>query len=131
MNAAKKFVVKNLKDLYQQLLEYESTYSNNFLDKTSEHWVLSGRFPVPLCILSDSERDKALKTLIFTESTSAKWTHALKLSVDEFQIMNQNLLSYTKPFEEYVKSFVKNEQDNFVDNLILKSIQQINITTQS
>ena len=32
--------------------------------------------------------------------------------------MNQNLLSYTKPFEEYVNSFVKNEQDNFVDNLI-------------
>lgn len=117
-SAAKKFVVKNLKELYKQLLEYESTYSNNFLDKPSEHWVRSGRFPVPLCILSESERDKALKTLIFTESTSEKWTHALKLSVGGFEIMNQNLLSYTKPFEEYVKSFVKNEQDNFVDNLI-------------
>ena len=119
-SAAKKFVVKNLKELYKQLLEYESTYSNNFLDKPSEHWVRSGRFPVPLCILSESERDKALKTLIFTESTSEKWTHALKLSVDGFEIMNQNLLSYTKPFEEYVNSFVKNEQDNFVDNLILE-----------
>lgn len=117
-SAAKKFVVKNLKELYKQLLEYESTYSNNFLDKPSEHWVRSGRFPVPLCILSESECDKALKTLIFTESTSEKWTHALKLSVDGFEIMNQNLLSYTKPFEEYVNSFVKNEQDNFVDNLI-------------
>lgn len=117
-SAAKKFVVKNLKELYKQLLEYESTYSNNFLDKPSEHWVRSGRFPVPLCILSESERDKALKTLIFTESTSETWTHALKLSVGGFEIMNQNLLSYTKPFEEYVKSFVKNEQDNFVDNLI-------------
>ena len=117
-SAAKKFVVKNLKELYKQLLEYESTYSNNFLDKPSEHWVRSGRFPVPLCILSESERDKALKTLIFTESTSEEWTHALKLSVDGFEIMNQNLLSYTKPFEEYVNSFVKNEQDNFVDNLI-------------
>lgn len=117
-SAAKKFVVKNLKELYQQLLEYESTYSNNFLDKPSEHWVRSGRFPVPLCILSETERDKALKTLIFTESTSETWTHALKLSVGGFEIMNQNLLSYTKPFEEYVKSFVKNEQDNFVDNLI-------------
>ena len=117
-SAAKKFVVKNLKELYQQLLEYESTYSNNFLDKPTEHWVRSGRFPVPLCILSESERDKALKTLIFTESTSEKWTHALKLSVDGFEITNQNLLSYTKPFEEYVKSFVKDEQDNFVDNLI-------------
>ena len=119
-SAAKKFVVKNLKELYKQLLEYESTYSNNFLDKPSEHWVRSGRFPVPLCILSESERDKALKTLIFTGSTSEKWTHALKLSVDGFEIMNQNLLSYTKPFEEYVNSFVKNEQDNFVDNLILE-----------
>lgn len=119
-SAAKKFVVKNLKELYKQLLEYESTYSNNFLDKPSEHWVRSGMFPVPLCILSESERDKALKTLIFTESTSEKWTHALKLSVDGFEIMNQNLLSYTKPFEEYVNSFVKNEQDNFVDNLILE-----------
>ena len=119
-SAAKKFVVKNLKELYKQLLEYESTYSNNFLDKPSEHWVRSGRFPVPLCILSESERDKALKTLIFTKSTSEKWTHALKLSVDGFEIMNQNLLSYTKPFEEYVNSFVKNEQDNFVDNLILE-----------
>lgn len=117
-SAAKKFVVKNLKELYKQLLEYESTYSNNFLDKPSEHWVRSGRFPVPLCILSESERDKALKTLIFTESTSETWTHALKLSVGGFEIMNQNLISYTKPFEEYVKSFVKNEQDNFVDNLI-------------
>lgn len=117
-SAAKKFVVKNLKELYKQLLEYESTYSNNFLDKPTEHWVRSGRFPVPLCILSESERDEALRTLIFTESTSEKWTHALKLSVDGFEIMNQNLLSYTKPFEEYVKSFVKNEQDNFVDNLI-------------
>lgn len=117
-SAAKKFVVKNLKELYKQLLEYESTYSNNFLDKPSEHWVRSGRFPVPLCILSESERDKALKTLIFTESTSETWTHALKLSVNGFEIMNQNLLSYTKPFEEYVKSFVKNEQDNFIDNLI-------------
>lgn len=117
-NAAKKFVVKNLKELYKQLLEYESTYSNNLLNEPTEHWVRSGRFPVPLCILSESERDKALKTLIFTESTSEKWTHALKLSVDGFEIMNQNLLSYTKPFEEYVKSFVKNEQDNFVDNLI-------------
>lgn len=117
-NAAKKFVVKNLKEFYKQLLEYESTYSNNFLNEPTEHWVRSGRFPVPLCILSESERDKALKTLIFTESTSEKWTHALKLSVDGFEIMNQNLLSYTKPFEEYVKSFVKNEQDNFVDNLI-------------
>lgn len=117
-SAAKKFVVKNLKELYKQLLEYESTYSNNFLDKPSEHWVRSGRFPVPLCILSESERDKALKTLIFTESTSEEWTHALKLSVDGFEIMNQNLLSYTKPFEEYVKSFVKNERDNFIDNLI-------------
>ena len=117
-SAAKKFVVKNLKELYKQLLEYESTYSNNFLDKPTEHWVRSGRFPVPLCILSESERDKALKTLIFTESTSETWTHALKLSVGGFEIMNQNLISYTKPFEEYVKSFVKNEQDNFVDNLI-------------
>lgn len=117
-SAAKKFVVKNLKELYKQLLEYESTYSNNFLDKPSEHWVRSGRFPVPLCILSDSERDNALRTLIFTESTSETWTHALKLSVGGFEIMNQNLISYTKPFEEYVKSFVKNEQDNFVDNLI-------------
>lgn len=117
-SAAKKFVVKNLKELYQQLLEYESTYSNNFLDKPTEHWVRSGRFPVPLCILSESERDKALKTLIFTESTSETWTHALKLSVGGFEIMNHNLISYTKPFEEYVKSFVKNEQDNFVDNLI-------------
>ena len=117
-SAAKKFVVKNLKELYKQLLEYESTYSNNFLDKPSEHWVRSGRFPVPLCILSESERDEALKTLIFTESTSEEWTHALKLSVDGFEIMNQNLLSYTKPFEEYVKSFVKNERDNFIDNLI-------------
>ena len=117
-SAAKKFVVKNLKELYKQLLEYESTYSNNFLDKPSEHWVRSGRFPVPLCILSESERDKALKTLIFTESTSEKWTHALKLSVDGFEIMNQNLLSYTKPFEEYVKSFVEKERDNFIDNLI-------------
>ena len=117
-SAAKKFVVKNLKELYKQLLEYESTYSNNFLDKPSEHWVRSGRFPVPLCILSESERDKALKTLIFTESTSEEWTHALKLSVDGFEIMNQNLLSYTKPFEEYVKSFVKNERDKFIDNLI-------------
>lgn len=117
-SAAKKFVVKNLKELYKQLLEYESTYSNNFLDKPTEHWVRSGRFPVPLCILNESERDEALRTLIFTESTSEKWTHALKLSVDGFEIMNQNLLSYTKPFEEYVKSFVKNEQDNFVDNLI-------------
>lgn len=117
-SAAKKFVVKNLKELYKQLLEYESTYSNNFLDKPSEHWVRSGRFPVPLCILSESERDKALKTLIFTESTSETWTHALKLSVGGFEIMNQNLLSYTKPFEEHVKSFVKNERDNFVDNLI-------------
>lgn len=117
-SAAKKFVVKNLKELYQQLLEYESTYSNNFLDKPTEHWVRSGRFPVPLCILSESERDEALKTLIFTESTSEEWTHALKLSVDGFEIMNQNLLSYTKPFEEYVKSFVKNERDNFIDNLI-------------
>lgn len=119
-SAAKKFVVKNLKELYKQLLEYESTYSNNFLDKPTEHWVRSGRFPVPLCILSESERDIALRTLIFTESTSEKWTHALKLSVDGFEIMNQNLLSYTKPFEEYVNSFVKNEQDNFVDNLILE-----------
>ena len=117
-SAAKKFVVKNLKELYKQLLEYESTYSNNFLDKPSEHWVRSGRFPVPLCILSESERDKALKTLIFTESTSEEWTHALKLSVDGFEIMNQKLLSYTKPFEEYVKSFVKNERDKFIDNLI-------------
>ena len=117
-SAAKKFVVKNLKELYKQLLEYESTYSNNFLDKPSEHWVRSGRFPVPLCILSESERDKALKTLIFTESTSEKWTHALKLSVDGFKITNQNLLSYTKPFEEYVKSFVEKERDNFIDNLI-------------
>lgn len=117
-SAAKKFVVKNLKELYKQLLEYESTYSNNFLDKPSEHWVRSGRFPVPLCILSESERDKALETLIFTESTSETLTHALKLSVDGFEIMNQNLLSYTKPFEEYVKSFVKKERDNFVDNLI-------------
>lgn len=117
-SAAKKFVVKNLKELYKQLLEYESTYSNNFLDKPTEHWVRSGRFPVPLCILSESERDEALKTLIFTESTSEEWTHALKLSVDGFEIMNQNLLSYTKPFEEYVKSFVKNERDNFIDNLI-------------
>ena len=117
-SAAKKFVVKNLKELYQQLLEYESTYSNNFLDKPTEHWVRSGRFPVPLCILSESERDEALKTLIFTESTSEEWTHALKLSVDGFEIMNQNLLSYTKPFEEYVKSFVKNERDKFIDNLI-------------
>lgn len=117
-SAAKKFVVKNLKELYKQLLEYESTYSNNFLDKPTEHWVRSGRFPVPLCILSESERDEALRTLIFTESTSEEWTHALKLSVDGFEIMNQNLLSYTKPFEEYVKSFVKNERDNFIDNLI-------------
>jgi hypothetical protein len=117
-SAAKKFVVKNLKELYRQLLEYESTYSNNFLDKPTEHWVRSGNFPVPLCLLSETERDEALKTLIFTESTSEKWTHALKLSVDGFEIMNQNLLSYTKPFEEYVKSFVKKEQDNFVDNLI-------------
>ena len=117
-SAAKKFVVKNLKELYKQLLEYESTYSNNFLDKPTEHWVRSGRFPVPLCILSESERDNALRTLIFTESTSETWTHALKLSVGGFEIMNQNLISYTKPFEEYVKSFVKNEQDNFVDNLI-------------
>lgn len=117
-SAAKKFVVKNLKELYKQLLEYESTYSNNFLDKPTEHWVRSGRFPVPLCILSESERNEALKTLIFTESTSETWTHALKLSVDGFEIMNQNLLSYTKPFEEYVKSFVKKERDNFVDNLI-------------
>ena len=119
-SAAKKFVVKNLKELYKQLLEYESTYSNNFLDKPTEHWVRSGRFPVPLCILSESERDEALKTLIFTESTSETWTHALKLSVDGFEIMNQNLLSYTKPFEEYVKSFVKKERDNFVDNLIIE-----------
>lgn len=117
-SAAEKFVVKNLKELYKQLLEYESTYSNNFLDKPTEHWVRSGRFPVPLCILSESERDNALRTLIFTESTSETWTHALKLSVGGFEIMNQNLISYTKPFEEYVKSFVKNEQDNFVDNLI-------------
>lgn len=117
-SAAKKFVVKNLKELYQQLLEYESTYSNNFLDKPTEHWVRSGRFPVPLCILSESERDEALETLIFTESTSEERTHALKLSVDGFEIMNQDLLSYTKPFEEYVKSFVKNERDNFIDNLI-------------
>lgn len=117
-SAAKKFVVKNLKELYKQLLEYESTYSNNFLDKPSEHWVRSGRFPVPLCILSESERDKALETLIFTESTSETWTHALKLSVGGFKITNQNLLSYTKPFEEYVKSFVEKERDNFIDNLI-------------
>lgn len=117
-SAAKNFVVKNLKELYKQLLEYESTYSNNFLKKPDSHWVRSGEFPVPLCILSETERDQALKTLIFTESTSETWTHALKLSVGGFEIMNQNLLSYTKPFEEYVKSFVKNEQDNFVDNLI-------------
>ena len=117
-SAAKNFVVKNLKEIYKQLLEYESTYSNNFLKKPDSHWVRSGEFPVPLCILSETERDEALKTLIFTESTSETWTHALKLSVGDFEIMNQNLLSYTKPFEEYVKSFVKNEQDNFVDNLI-------------
>ena len=117
-SAAKKFVVKNLKELYKQLLEYESTYSNNFLDKPTEHWVRSGRFPVPLCILSESERDNALRTLIFTESTSETWTHALKLSVGGFKITNQNLLSYTKPFEEYVKSFVEKERDNFIDNLI-------------
>lgn len=117
-SAAKNFVVKNLKELYKQLLEYESTYSNNFLKKPDSPWVRSGEFPVPLCILSETERDEALKTLIFTESTSETWTHALKLSVGGFKIMNQNLLSYTKPFEEHVKSFVKNEQDNFVDNLI-------------
>jgi hypothetical protein len=117
-SAAKNFVVKNLKELYKQLLEYESTYSNNFLKKPDKPWVRSGEFTVPLCLLSEVERDEALETLIFTESTSEKWTHALKLSVDGFEITNQNLLSYTKPFEEYVKSFVKNEQDNFVNNLI-------------
>ena len=117
-SAAKKFVVKNLKELYRQLLEYESTYSNDFLKKPDKPWVRTGEFTVPLCLLSEVERDEALETLIFTESTSETWTHALKLSVDGFEIMNQNLLSYTKPFEEYVKSFVEKEQDNFVDNLI-------------
>lgn len=117
-SAAKKFVVKNLKELYRQLLEYESTYSNDFLKKPDKPWVRTGEFTVPLCLLSEVERDEALETLIFTESTSETWTHALKLSVDGFEIMNQNLLSYTKPFEEYVKSFVKKERDNFVDNLI-------------
>lgn len=116
--AAKKFVVKNLKELYRQLLEYESTYSNDFLKKPDKPWVRTGEFTVPLCLLSEVERDEALETLIFTESTSETWTHALKLSVGGFKITNQNLLSYTKPFEEYVKSFVEKERDNFIDNLI-------------
>ena len=117
-SAAKKFVVKNLKELYKQLLEYESTYSNDFLKKPDKPWVRPGEFTVPLCLLSEVERDEALETLIFTESTSETWTHALKLSVGGFKITNQNLLSYTKPFEEYVKSFVEKERDNFIDNLI-------------
>ena len=115
---AKKFILKELKEIYIKVLENES--SLDYLEKVDHVSFRRGIYKTPLCILSPNEQIVSVKKLIFTETNSQKIVPPIRISKDGFQLLNKNLIAYTHHFQELVNDVLNQEQKDLVSNLILE-----------
>lgn len=115
---AKKFILKELKDIYIKVLENES--SLDYLEKVDHVSFRRGVYKTPLCILSPNEQVDTVKKLIFTETNSQKIVPPIRISKDGFQLLNKNLIAYTHHFQELVNDVLNQERKDLVSNLILE-----------
>lgn len=115
---AKKFILKELKEIYIKVLENES--SLDYLEKVDHVSFRRGIYKTPLCILSPNEQIDTVKKLIFTETNSQKIVPPIRVSKDSFQLLNKNLISYTHHFQELVNDVLDQERKDLVSNLILE-----------
>ena len=115
---AKKFILKELKDIYIKVLENES--SLDYLEKVDHVSFRRGVYKTPLCILSPNEQVDTVKKLIFTETNSQKIVPPIRISKDGFQLLNKNLIAYTHHFQELVNDVLDQERKDLVSNLILE-----------
>lgn len=117
-STAKKFILKNLKDIYVKVLENES--SLDYLEKVDHVSFRRGVYKTPLCILSPNEQIDTVKKIIFTETNSQKIVPPLRISKDGFQLLNKSLIAYTHHFQELVNNVLDQELKDLVSNLILE-----------
>lgn len=117
-STAKKFILKNLKDIYVKVLENES--SLDYLEKVDHVYFRRGVYKTPLCILSPNEQIDTVKKIIFTETNSQKIVPPLRISKDGFQLLNKSLIAYTHHFQELVNNVLDQELKDLVSNLILE-----------
>lgn len=115
---AKKFILKNLKDIYIKVLENESSLDH--LEKVDHVSFRKGVYKTPLCILSPNEQIDTVKKLIFTETNSQKIVPPIRVSKDSFQLLNKSLIAYTHHFQELVNNMLDQELKDLVSNLILE-----------
>lgn len=115
---AKKFILKELKEIYIKVLENES--SLDYLEKVDHVSFRRGVYKTPLCILSPNEQVDTVKKLIFTETNSQKIVPPIRISKDGFQLLNKNLIAYTHHFQELVNDVLNQERKDLVSNLILE-----------
>lgn len=115
---AKKFILKELKEIYIKVLENES--SLDYLEKVDHVSFRRGIYKTPLCILSPNEQIDTVKKLIFTETNSQKIVPPIRISKDGFQLLNKNLIAYTHHFQELVNDVLDQERKDLVSNLILE-----------
>lgn len=114
----KKFILKELKDIYIKVLKNES--SLDYLKKVDHVSFRKGVYKTPLCILSPNEQIDTVKKLIFTETNSQKIVPPIRVSKDSFQLLNKNLIAYTHHFQELVNDVLDQERKDLVSNLILE-----------
>lgn len=117
-STAKKFILKNLKDIYVKVLENES--SLDYLEKVDHVSFRRGVYKTPLCILSSNEQIDTVKKIIFTETNNQKIVPPLRISKDGFQLLNKSLIAYTHHFQELVNNVLDQELKDLVSNLILE-----------
>ena len=115
---AKKFILKELKEIYIKVLENKS--SLDYLEKVDHVSFRRGVYKTPLCILSPNEQVDTVKKLIFTETNSQKIVPPIRISKDGFQLLNKNLIAYTQHFQELVNDVLDQERKDLVSNLILE-----------
>ena len=115
---AKKFILKELKEIYIKALENESSF--DYLEKVDHVSFRRGIYKTPLCILSPNEQIDTVKKLIFTETNSQKIVPPIRISKDGFQLLNKNLIAYTPHFQELVNDVLDQERKDLVSNLILE-----------
>lgn len=115
---AKKFILKELKEIYIKVLENES--SLDYLEKVDHVSFRRGIYKTPLCILSPNEQIDTVKKLIFTETNNQKIVPPIRISKDGFQLLNKNLIAYTHHFQELVNDVLDQERKDLVSNLILE-----------
>lgn len=115
---AKKFILKELKEIYIKVLENESSF--DYLEKVDHVSFRRGIYKTPLCILSPNEQIDTVKKLIFTETNSQKIVPPIRISKDGFQLLNKNLIAYTHHFQELVNDVLDQERKDLVSNLILE-----------